>query len=161
DLPADLCGMVHKMMAKNPAERYQSVREVLRDLVKVRDGIAVGLPPQPALSLSTSYPNGAPAASSTLVPSLQAAAPAAPARRWGLWLLAFVVCLLAVAGGVLVSVLLAPAHEQHTTRPAPPPDSPGLPDIRPAKKLVLSRERELIAQLDHRDTKPEELVKAS
>src|SRR5262249_42097230 len=26
DLPADLCGMVHKMMAKDPADRYQSAR---------------------------------------------------------------------------------------------------------------------------------------
>src|SRR6478672_1288627 len=30
DLPAELCAIVHKMMAKNPIDRYQSAREVLR-----------------------------------------------------------------------------------------------------------------------------------
>ncbi len=39
DLPADLCGMVHKMMTKNPDDRYQSAREIIRDLAKVRDGL--------------------------------------------------------------------------------------------------------------------------
>src|SRR5262245_44424865 len=39
DLPADLCAMVHKMMAKDADDRYQSTRHILRDLVKVRDGI--------------------------------------------------------------------------------------------------------------------------
>ena len=28
DLPPDLCGMVHRLMAKDPADRYQSVREL-------------------------------------------------------------------------------------------------------------------------------------
>jgi serine/threonine protein kinase len=41
DLPADLCGMVHKMMAKDPDDRHQSAREIIRDLVKVRDGLQV------------------------------------------------------------------------------------------------------------------------
>ena len=31
------------MMAKDPDERYQSAREILRDLARVRDGLAVEL----------------------------------------------------------------------------------------------------------------------
>jgi serine/threonine-protein kinase len=42
DLPPDLCAVVHKMMAKSPDERYQSARDIIRDLVKVRDGLQAG-----------------------------------------------------------------------------------------------------------------------
>src|SRR4051812_30295619 len=91
DLPADLCAMVHKMMAKDPAERYQSVRDVLRDLAKVREGLSLGLAPAgpgllasgaaPVLNLSGSVPNGTAVASS---PSLTAPVPPRPVLR-GRW----------------------------------------------------------------------------
>lgn len=32
DLPAELCRIVHRMLAKNPKDRYQSPRELLKDL---------------------------------------------------------------------------------------------------------------------------------
>ncbi|MCS7272466.1 MAG: serine/threonine protein kinase, partial [Gemmataceae bacterium] len=37
DLPPELVAMVHKMMAKQPEQRYQSVREILRDLNRLRE----------------------------------------------------------------------------------------------------------------------------
>jgi eukaryotic-like serine/threonine-protein kinase len=40
DLPAGLCAVIHKMMAKDPTQRYQTCREVLRDLQVVRDGLS-------------------------------------------------------------------------------------------------------------------------
>jgi serine/threonine-protein kinase len=56
DLPAELCAIVHKMMARNPDERYQTCRELLTDLSKVHatvtnaDGVAITLsgPQRPA-----------------------------------------------------------------------------------------------------------------
>jgi serine/threonine-protein kinase len=36
DLPRELCRIVHKLMAKNPDERYQTGRQVVRDLQKLR-----------------------------------------------------------------------------------------------------------------------------
>jgi eukaryotic-like serine/threonine-protein kinase len=36
DLPAPLCRIVHKMLAKGPEQRYQSAREVLRELRRVQ-----------------------------------------------------------------------------------------------------------------------------
>jgi eukaryotic-like serine/threonine-protein kinase len=41
DLPADLCAIIHKMMAKPPEARYQTAREVLRDLGRLRDAVMV------------------------------------------------------------------------------------------------------------------------
>jgi serine/threonine-protein kinase len=39
DLPAELCQIVHKMMAKNPEERYQTARDLFRDLTVLREGL--------------------------------------------------------------------------------------------------------------------------
>ncbi len=37
DLPAELCAIIHKMMAKAPEDRYQLGREIVRDIAKLRD----------------------------------------------------------------------------------------------------------------------------
>ena len=42
DLPEPLCAIVHKMMAKAPDARYQTGRDILRDLIKVRENLQVG-----------------------------------------------------------------------------------------------------------------------
>ncbi len=46
DLSAELCAVVHKMMAKNPDERYQTARELLQDAARLREklGGAAGQP---------------------------------------------------------------------------------------------------------------------
>ncbi len=41
DLPADLCAIIHKMMAKQPEARYQTAREILRDVGRLRDAVMV------------------------------------------------------------------------------------------------------------------------
>ncbi len=38
DLPGQLCAIVHKMMAKEPANRYQTARDVMRELTRLRPG---------------------------------------------------------------------------------------------------------------------------
>jgi serine/threonine-protein kinase len=161
DLPADLCGMVHKMMAKNPDERYQSAREILRDLVKVREGIAVGL---------TSF-NGAAAhgqtgaltlsgtGASVVVPS--AGTGSQPANRRVLWLLAGFAVIAAVAVGVLIHARM----NATTVAPSGPPvyaePSPGLPDVRSPERLMAARERELLALLDKRGAGPQDVLNYS
>jgi hypothetical protein len=42
DLPKDLIGVVEKLMAKDPAQRYQTAREVLRDLNRIRSAVLKG-----------------------------------------------------------------------------------------------------------------------
>jgi eukaryotic-like serine/threonine-protein kinase len=42
DLPVELDNLVLKLMAKDPADRYQSAADMLADLTKIRDSIQVG-----------------------------------------------------------------------------------------------------------------------
>jgi serine/threonine-protein kinase len=37
DVPAELCAVVHKLMAKDPDERYQSAHELLKEIARVRE----------------------------------------------------------------------------------------------------------------------------
>jgi eukaryotic-like serine/threonine-protein kinase len=168
DLPADLCGMVHKMMAKNPDDRYSSGREILRDLAKIRDGLAVSLGgpasganlQSPAITLSGLIPTPAAA---TLHNGLQHTAGLTiqtPPRKWGRWAILVGVCLLATTGGVLLSASKGKQPEPPPTTTTPPTWTPsgtttGLPDIRPTEKLVTTRERELLALIGTRSSEPE------
>jgi serine/threonine protein kinase len=39
DLPAELCSLVHRLMAKNPDERIQTGREIVREVMRLRDAL--------------------------------------------------------------------------------------------------------------------------
>jgi len=43
DLPAELSAVVHKMMAKLPADRYQTARELLLDVIRLRNTLTAAL----------------------------------------------------------------------------------------------------------------------
>src|SRR5262249_43842463 len=42
DLPSEVCALVHRMMAKNPADRFQTGQDVVREVGRLRDNL-VGL----------------------------------------------------------------------------------------------------------------------
>jgi serine/threonine-protein kinase len=156
DLPADLCGMVHKMMAKNPIDRYQSARDVLRDLAKVREGMNLGLTQAAILAVSNgSGANSATSATSVL--ALSQSAISAPPVRWVRWAAAGLVCVLAALVGVVGYAMTNPPKDAAPSAAAPTPQ-PGLPDVRPSEKITTARERELLALINHRDTKPDKLI---
>jgi eukaryotic-like serine/threonine-protein kinase len=165
DLPADLCGMVHKMMAKSAADRYQTAREVVRDLMKVRDGLATGTAPLAAtqaisgLGLSGGGIGAASGSRPVFVPEASGAtAPPGGAPRWGRWALALGACAVAAAAGVVAFAALNPPAQPV---PQPPPVVQGLPDVRPVEPITTSRERELLAVLNTETTSPNDAIKAS
>jgi serine/threonine-protein kinase len=173
DLPADLCGMIHKMMAKDPHDRYDSGREILRDLAKVRDGLAVGLGgptsgvglPGPGLAFSGQF------ASTTLgsitngqQQSSGFSRPTQVRRKWPKWALGLALGFVATTSGVLLSTMRSPKPE---LTPTPTPtwnasgNTTGLPDIRPTEKLITTRERELLALINNENSKPEDILHGS
>jgi len=168
DLPPELCSMVHKMMAKNPDDRYQSAREILRDLVKVRDGLNVSAT-QLATSVAAVPVNGKQPSGMTGVlaltqsgespPPSTPVAPPAPIR-WGRGGLIALGCLLATAGGVAVYAGLHPSRARSSQADGTNPTQ-GLPEVRPPEKIITTRERELLGVLNTEGTKPDDVIKAS
>jgi serine/threonine-protein kinase len=150
------------MMAKNPEDRYQSAREIVRDLVRIRDGLNVT-----TAQLVTTQPlapvNGKQTHSSSLLVLSDSNESALQAKRPSIsqthWLLLGLACLLATLGGVGAYFILNGSPER--THDAPAPHATGLPDVRPPDKLTTTRERELLAVLNSEATRPEDAIKAS
>jgi serine/threonine-protein kinase len=102
DLPPALWAIVHKMLAKDPAERYQTGRELLKDIARLREGLSgqtvAATLPAPAVERTPSPPAGlAEDALSTAATMPQ------PSRRWrgrGLVFAASVLLALAAGAGV-------------------------------------------------------------
>ena len=163
DLPPDLCGLVHKLMAKEPGDRYQSAREVLRDLARVKEGLSVGLPARPPGAPLPPTPPGPQPLATTLSGTVSGSAatlgfsgaiPAVPPARWGRWVAAGFLAVLAATGGAAGYAALHPPPPP-PTRPAPQP-LVGLPDVRPPERIVTARERELVTVVERRKTSPDE-----
>jgi serine/threonine-protein kinase len=160
DLPAELCAIVHKMMAKKPEDRYQSGREVLRDLARVREALSSGQtaaamaalaagtsgPQLPSLSLSG--PSGE-------VGPTTALPPVRPARP-GRWVALGVV----VAFGVSAGAALSWWQDQRDRAAAPteaevPPEPEEKPAPLPTEREQLAeRAKELLSQIPLHPNQP-------
>jgi serine/threonine-protein kinase len=95
DLPAALCAIVHKMMAKDLSQRYQTARELLKDIARLRESLSgAATPVAPSVELvpvSTPEISAAPTVRDT----------PAPRRRWGWrWVVFAVSVVLAAAIGI-------------------------------------------------------------
>jgi serine/threonine-protein kinase len=109
DLPAALCGMVHKMMAKQPEQRYQTGRELLREVAQLRDSL-VGVTSHSAQQTMIRSLSGQPAPLTGKQPAAAAPPPSPPRRRW----VVIGSIPLALAAGGLIAWLGQPAVETPT-----------------------------------------------
>lgn len=108
DLPAELAAVVHKMMAKEPANRYQTGRELLKDLTRLREGIggiSAGTSTMAVPAGSSGSAALTPAGSGTQLP-VTLALPAR-GRRWLPWVVAGSI-LLALGAGAAFRLALRP-----------------------------------------------------
>jgi serine/threonine-protein kinase len=94
DLPPELCAVVQKMMAKEPAQRYQTCRDLLKDINRIRDllnGVTGFLPLATTGQATAATPQEAPPTVPVLIP---------PPRRRQLLVPFFVSLLVAGIAGV-------------------------------------------------------------
>ncbi len=100
DLPPGLCAVVHKMMARQPEQRYQTGREIVRDVGQLRDAIVGVGSGQATAMLFTGVLPAVPASPTGLVPVRR--------RRWLRWAAGASV-LLALGAGAAFAWLRAPS----------------------------------------------------
>ncbi len=154
DLPADLCALVHKMMAKRGEDRYQTAKDILRDVVRLREGATLNLP---VPSASGTLANGSVPLMLPNTTTVQLVLPD-PSSRWP----ARILGILAIGAFFAIGwFLFGRLHPPATA--AAPSAQPGLPDARLPEgiQLVSSRERELRGRLDKRGATPSEIIATS
>jgi serine/threonine-protein kinase len=92
DLPPALCTIVHRTMAKRPGDRFQTAREVLREIARLRDG-TTALVPVPTTGSSVDVVPVTSAVAVTVADDW-------PSRRWPRWLVATLAVLGIALGGL-------------------------------------------------------------
>jgi serine/threonine-protein kinase len=146
DLPAELCLLVHRMMAKQPEDRVQTGREIVREASRLRDAlVAGGLTPSavqlagdsgahaPVLQLG---PSGPQPFDATLTQSV----PGAPPRHawWWPWL-AVLSILVAVAASMAYGWWrnqdIAAQQQQQAAQQNPQPQPQPQPQPKPKDEL--------------------------
>ncbi len=134
DLPPELCRLVMKLMAKLPADRYQSAAEMLRDLAKIRESIQISAlaaasggtinpPPKDDISLIDTSPRPKAAVKPAAKPEIEAA-PLVPRLVWPSFGTMFLAGLLGLVLGLVAGWFSRPADllaSDAGTKPAPPP----------------------------------------
>jgi len=111
DLPGELAAVVHKMMAKKPEDRYQTGREVLRDLYRLKESLT-----------TTAIQTGGATAGATL-PTVRSnefaitgdhtslTPPRAPGSHWRRWALGMAALLCAGSLGAALHWKTAPDRQ--------------------------------------------------
>jgi serine/threonine-protein kinase len=143
DLPPELCAIVHKMMAREPENRYQTGKDLIRDLVRVRDSLAGG--PGAPYTQPVSLPavtgvvpvvvRGTPTGAATVPSPVSSPLASASPRPWLRWLLVASLVL-----GVAAGASLAWWHRQRGS--APPAPGPAGPDAGAVDALFSLSKRE-------------------
>lgn len=142
DLPVDLCTIIHKMMAKQPEARYQTAREILRDVGRLRDAVMVAGTTAVAPTLPSGFSEGAATLSA---PTL----PVAPRPRWRRAVLVGLIPL-ALAGGAALGYFrnnAVPTDGTQNIEVAQPGEEPLA-----AKSLFSPAERERILVKNWQDS---------
>ncbi len=138
-VPEELAALVHKMMAKKVDDRYQTAREVLRDLLKLREsmgfaqagqGVQTGVMPSPSVFSTRTVPVHEPE------PTPQAP----PRKRKYPWILALFVAVTGIGLGLTIHwrthrVSAATSHSSSSDEDFAPTESGPNPSLQREKVL--------------------------
>lgn len=136
DLPSELCDIVHRLLNKQPDDRYSSAKDVLRDLARI------------PLSVLDSAPRDRPSLEVTVPsqPALSAILPAAPLPAPARWQWPWIVGLgVLLVGFGSLGWWLGTYWRNGSDNPSVA-NGLGMADIRLPGKTVTSRERALLDQ---------------
>jgi serine/threonine-protein kinase len=128
DLPPGLCAIVRKLMAKKPEARYQSARDVLKDVTRLRESLNATTGCIPVESVLAETPPPQPSAPAVRLPARKAPARKVPARkasalqRWAPALAVGGVLVLLLIG-LGIAWLVSSAGDEGEPAAAPPPDN--------------------------------------
>jgi serine/threonine-protein kinase len=120
DLPAELCALVHKMMAKDPVQRYQSCNDLLKDVARLRE------------NLVSQKAQGTEAGAASL-----ASRPPVKRRRWQPMFATVSIFLALVAGGSMAWLW---NHARAAPSAVSPPDLPSVNQSEQEKREKFLRE---------------------
>lgn len=146
DLPADLCAIVARMMMKKPEERYQSAREVLRDLTRLKEGLP-SIVAQAALAQSASSTSTPIQSSPSAAIPLAAETQTMPMRSGirGRWLVMAVLLLAAGSLGAAIHWKTSPRKLSDSTKadsyPLEKIENPARAQEDDLKKKLLQRDK--------------------
>lgn len=133
DLPVDLCAIVHKMMDKDPAQRYQTGRELLKDLNRLRENLGGASQGHKTLQAGSFVPT-------KTMPAMPPVEEPLPywQRPWVRW---------TVPGSLLLALFAGVALGWPRSRPSSPPPPPEpAPPVKLASEPAPHQSRELFLQ---------------
>jgi serine/threonine-protein kinase len=121
DLPPAVCALVQRMMAKRPEDRFETARDLLREIMRLREGTSALVPVSSSLQsvdveLVRRSASEGPVAAAVASSATQMADVALP-RPWPRWLL-LSVATVSIAFAALAGVALARVG-QPSSRPLP------------------------------------------
>ncbi len=154
DLPAELCGLVHRMMAKKPDERIQTGREIVREVARIRDALVAGGSSTAVVAPVLTGGGGGDSGQQTFVvgaglddnfdATLTQTLPSDSSswvKPWMLWLAAAATVFLALTAGLGYGWLRSGGQPAQASSAAadepPPPPPPSAPTLTSKEKLYL------------------------